>query len=272
MIKKILLCIKGNYFFRYTSKIIRDIISLYRAIEVHNMKEFNAYIDESGDEGIRKGIRYFVITAIIVEKEKDLNISKCIDKIKNNLEINIERQLHWNKIKGFPNKMMIMDIVSKQDLIIMNIIVDTDEIKRVPTDKIYYYYSGYLYERICWYMEEQKGVCNINISHRGNLKANDIINYVKNPHAKHNIDNSKIGTIKAIPNEKRKLLQLADCCCSALGQTLRYQDNTHLKYISKIISKYYRKNKNLLSYGIKIVPKLETLPKVINQILNNKNE
>ena len=39
-------------------------------------KEYNVYIDESGDEGINKRSKYFILTAIIVEKEKDLEISK----------------------------------------------------------------------------------------------------------------------------------------------------------------------------------------------------
>ena len=29
------------------------------------MIEYNCYIDESGDEGIRKGSKYFILTAII---------------------------------------------------------------------------------------------------------------------------------------------------------------------------------------------------------------
>jgi len=39
-------------------------------------KEYNVYIDESGDEGINKGSKFFILTAIIVDKEKDLEISK----------------------------------------------------------------------------------------------------------------------------------------------------------------------------------------------------
>ena len=35
------------------------------------MKEYNIYIDESGDEGINKGSKFFILTAIIVEKEKE---------------------------------------------------------------------------------------------------------------------------------------------------------------------------------------------------------
>ena len=67
-------------------------------------KEYNVYIDESGDEGINKGSKYFILTAIIVEKEKDLTVSKSVDDIKANLEMNIKSQLHWKLINGYPNK------------------------------------------------------------------------------------------------------------------------------------------------------------------------
>ena len=72
-------------------------------------KEYNVYIDESGDEGIRRGSKYFILTAVLVEKSKDLSVAKVVDKIKENLEINIKTQLHWNTIKGYPNKLMIME-------------------------------------------------------------------------------------------------------------------------------------------------------------------
>ena len=53
---------------------------------------------------------------------------------------------------------------------------------------------------------------------------------------------------------KEKILQLADCCCSALFQDLKYNNETHFKYIKEIKTKLYSKVKNLISYGLKLVP------------------
>ena len=86
------------------------------------MNEFNVYIDESGDEGINKGSKYFILTALIVSKEKDLETSKKVDEIKTNLEIDIKKQLHWKLLKGAPNKLMIMQYISKMDVNIINVI------------------------------------------------------------------------------------------------------------------------------------------------------
>lgn len=218
-------------------------------------KEYNIYIDESGDEGINKGSKYFILTAIIVEKSKDLEISKKVDDIKTNLEMNIKSQLHWKLIKGYPNKMMIMETIKDLDIKIINVIVDTKCIKLIPSNNIYNYFSGYLYERICWFMNEKNAVANINISSRGNLSKKSLSNYLNNKnHKKFEIDSSKIKSIKIIPNERKKMLQLADCCCSALFQALKYNDEKHFKYIKEIKNKLYCKGKNLISYGLKLVP------------------
>lgn len=218
-------------------------------------KEYNVYIDESGDEGINKGSKYFILTAIIVEKEKDLVISKSVDDIKTNLEMNIKSQLHWKLINGYPNKKMIMETIKNLDIKIINVIVDTKCIKMIPSNNIYNFFSGYLYERIFWYMNENNGVANINISSRGNLSKKALSDYLNNNnHKKFEIDNSKIKSIKIIPNERKKLLQLADCCCSALFQALKYNNEIHFNYIKQIKNKLYRKGKNLISYGLKLVP------------------
>ena len=132
-------------------------------------KEYNVYIDESGDEGINKGSKFFILTAIIVDKEKDLEISKSIDQIKEKLEINIKTQLHWKLLKGLPNKKMIMETISNLDIHIINIIVDTTSIKRIASNNIYNFFSGYLYERICWFMTDHNGKANINISSRNRI-------------------------------------------------------------------------------------------------------
>lgn len=218
-------------------------------------REYNVYIDESGDEGIKKGSKYFILTAIIVNKEEDLVIAKNIDIIKQNLEINIKNQLHWKLLKGRPNKIMIMETISKLNIKIINVVINTKSILLIPSNNIYNFFSGYLYERICWYMNDVNGIANINISARGNLSKKNLSSYLNSKnHKKFDIDVSKINSIKIIPNERKRLLQLADCCCSALFQALKYHDDNHFEYVSIKQNKIYIKNDNLLSYGLKLVP------------------
>lgn len=231
------------------------------------MEEYNVYIDESGDEGINKGSKYFILTAIIVKRTKDLETSRVVDKIKENLEMDKKSQLHWKLLKGLPNKNMIMTLVSNLDIKIVNVIIDTRCIKVIPSNSIYNYFSGYLYERICWYMNKINGLANINISSRGNLSKTKLNAYLNNKnYKKFNIDTSRIKGIKIIPNGRKKLLQLADCCCSALFQALKYNNKTHYEYINKIKDKLYIKNNNLLSYGLKLVPSNSKATELYNLI------
>lgn len=231
------------------------------------MEEYNVYIDESGDEGINKGSKYFILTAIIVKRTKDLETSRVVDKIKENLEMDKKSQLHWKLLKGLPNKNMIMTLVSNLDIKIVNVIIDTRCIKVIPSNSIYNYFSGYLYERICWYMNKINGLANINISSRGNLSKTKLNAYLNNKnYKKFNIDTSRIKEIKIIPNGRKKLLQLADCCCSTLFQALKYNNKTHYEYINKIKDKLYIKNNNLLSYGLKLVPSNSKATELYNLI------
>ena len=218
-------------------------------------REFNVYIDESGDEGIKRGSKFFILTALIVEKNKDLKTSKIVDSIKNNLEINIKSQLHWNTIKGYPNKIMIMKKTGISDITIINIVIDTNSINYINTNNIYNHFSGYLYERICWFVRDHNAIANIIISSRGsNLTKNNLILFLKKNNPKFNIEYNLIKDIKIYPNSKKKLLQLADCCSSALGQALKYNNKKHRKYIYYIKNKYYAYKNKYIGYGLKYVP------------------
>lgn len=218
------------------------------------MNEYNVYIDESGDEGIHRGSKYFILTAILINKKDDLNMSKIVDKIKNDIEIDIKCQLHWKLIKGYPNKLMIMTTVSKMKVSIINIVIDTSKIKFIHSSDIYNHFSGYLFERICWFVRDNNATANINISSRGNLEKQKLIDFLKNNNGKFNIDYEKIKNIKIYPNSQKKLLQLADCCCSALGQALKYNDDKHRNYILHLKPKFYSYNGKYLGYGLKYVP------------------
>lgn len=232
------------------------------------MKEYNVYIDESGDEGIHKGSKYFILTAVIVEKEKDLEISKSIDEIKSNLELNKKTQLHWNSIKGKPNKLMVLNTIAKNDITIIHVIIDTYSIKFIQSNRIYFYFSGYLYERICWFMNYKNGKANIIISTRGQLKKSDLLNYIsKNNNNKFKINTNYINSIKLVANNKKKLLQMADCCCSSLFQYLRYNDSITKEYIKILKPKIYNYNGKYVGYGIKLVP--STIINIENKITTN---
>jgi len=220
--------------------------------------EYNAYIDESGDEGINRGSNYFILTAIIVKKENDLDIARKVDSIKENLELNRISQLHWNRVKGRPNKQMIVDSIKDLDIILINVIIDTRKIKFIPSKDMYYYFTEYLYERISKMMIEMNGCASLYISSRSQLNKEDLIGYIKRRSKKHSIDYSRINLtkeqIKIHPNKQKRILQLADCCCSALGHAIKYNNKQCCDIYKPLLSKCYSRYNHINNYGIKFVP------------------
>lgn len=231
-------------------------------------KEYNVYIDESGDEGIGRGSKYFILTALVVDKDKDLEISKSVDLIKENLEMKNNTQLHWNGLKGIPNKRMILDTISNLDIVIINVIVDTYNVKFLPSNDIYHFFSGYLYERIAWLMNEKKAIANIFISSRTNLSTTRLLEYLNDKNNdKFNVDTSRIKNIKIVPNQNMKLLQLSDSCCSVLFQSLTKNNETYYDLLKIIKNKFYCRKGNVTSYGLKVVPNATGLVEY-NNLLN----
>lgn len=221
-----------------------------------NYENYNVYIDESGDEGVRRGLKYFILTAVIVKSSQDLIVSKSIDKIKMELELDIKSQLHWKLLKGKPNKKMVIDTIAKQNITIISIVIDTDNIQFIQSKDMYNYFSGYLYERVSEFMIKKRGKANIKISSRGNLNKKQLYNYLVNHKSEYKIDFERVDleNIKIYPNSQKKLLQMADCCCSALGQTLRYNDDTSCKIYKPLLNKYFSKQGTIYNKGFKIVP------------------
>ena len=60
-----------------------------------------------GDEGIKRGNKWFILTAIIVPKAYDLTLSNKIVKIKEAMHMNRKDQLHWNRILKYDKKIQI---------------------------------------------------------------------------------------------------------------------------------------------------------------------
>lgn len=55
------------------------------------MSDCTIYIDEAGDLGINRGIKWFVLSAVIVEKADELNIRAKMNNVKTRLNI---REIH----------------------------------------------------------------------------------------------------------------------------------------------------------------------------------
>jgi len=224
--------------------------------------EYLAYVDESGDEGVKRGTEWLILTAVIVEKEKDLAISKSISDIKTVLNIPPHKPFHWKLIrnKHTSKKRLVIDRIAKEDFHYINIVVNTYDLENIQASSkiLYNYFCRFLIERITWYVDENSGTVKIIFSNRSNTSWDDLEEYISNlcSTGQCEIRDEVITDIEIYETVQKKMLQFADACSSSLGEALNkdiygYFDE---RYILKLNDKLYRRNGKLLSYGLKIFP------------------
>lgn len=222
-----------------------------------SINEYNVYIDESGDEGIKRGSKWFILTAIIVPKEYDNKLSQKIVDIKTSMNMNRKDQLHWNKILKYEKKINIIYQLIAENFKIIHIAINTNEITTLKSKDIYPYFMSYLIERVTYYIKHNKAKCNIFISTRqDNSKTKN--EYLKqeliNTRSYHHIRADCINNIKFIDNRDRNLLQLADVCCSSFAQAIKYNQEDQWEYVLKLKSNILNYKGNIIGNGIKFYP------------------
>ena len=227
---------------------------------MENRIVYNVYIDESGDEGIKRGSEWFILTAIIVPKEYDLTLSNKILKIKNAMNMARKEQLHWNKILKYDKKIQIIYDLISENFKIIHVAINTYKINKLKSKDIYPYFMSYLIERVSYYVDNNKGKCNIYISTRNeNSKEKNLHlkNELMNKRRYHHINSKCINNIKFIDNRDRNLLQLADVCCSSFAQAIKYNTSQEWEYVLKLKSNIWNYKGKFIGYGIKFYPPIE---------------
>lgn len=225
-------------------------------------KKYLAYIDESGDEGIKKGTVWFILTAVIVEKETELKISKTIDEIKSKIGISSGKPLHWKELrnKNVSKKRYIIDRLSKEDFVYTNVIINTYDMEneKLQGKLLYNYVCRYLLERISWYVGDNNGTVDIVFSNRSNISYPELKEYMETLFNDNECQIRKhvITSFSVFEPSQRKMLQFADACASSLAEafekdSLGYYDE---RFVMTLQKKLYRRKGKLLSYGLKIFP------------------
>lgn len=220
--------------------------------------EYNIYIDESGDEGIKRGSRWFIMSAVIVEKSYDTLLANKIIEIKKCLNLKKNEQLHWTKLSKCDNKKeYIIDELENQNFKIIHVAIDTNNITYIKSADIYPYFLSYLFERVTYFLARKKSIGNFTISTRNDYtkeKYDYIKKFLSTKQKFHKINISKINDIKFVSNNKLQLLQLADICCSSFSQCLAYNKEKNWNLVLKLKNKIVKHNDNIINIGIKFFP------------------
>ncbi len=130
------------------------------------MSDCTVYIDEAGDLGIKRGTKWFVLTAVIVDKKDEPEIRTRMTAIKSKLNIH---EIHLRKTADFMKRAVIVRELASMPFTYMNIIVDTSkfDVSKIPDPMIAYnYVCKYLLQRASWFLRDNSKTADIVLSAR----------------------------------------------------------------------------------------------------------
>jgi hypothetical protein len=135
-------------------------------------------------------------------------------------------------------------------------------------NQLYFYMTRYLIERLSWLCRDHRpnategdGRVAITFSRRGGMQYDSFREYLELLKTDHEVRIHwpviDIGAVSAADHSSSASLQLADAIASAFAAGFepdRY-GNCEPRYAETLKPITYNRNKNYLSYGVKIVPK-----------------
>lgn len=222
------------------------------------MDKYMVYIDESGDEGIQKGTKWFILSAVMVQKCNDLSLSKVIDEIKPVLGISNSKPFHWKELrKNISKKRFAIDKLNEKDFVYTNIIVNTYDMKSTELQgKLLYNYScRFLLERVSWFVNENNSRADVIFSNRSSTSYKDLEKYIDSIKNYGQIK-PVFDSFKAIDMLQLKNLQIADICANSMHDAFEKDSFgfTEERFVQTLSPKLYRRKGLLDKYGLKIFP------------------
>ena len=230
------------------------------------MSEANCtiYIDEAGDLGVGKGTQWFVLTAVIINKNSEKQIREIISSIKR--ELNLET-IHFRQLRSFEQKAYVVKELSGSPFEYINVILDTHKLdlskllgnrthfSEKPSIILYNHACRYLIERVSWVLRDTNRIGDVVLSSRGTARDGELIEYLNSKliHYGNNEVSNCFGKICSKPATSWDMLQLADICATSMfyyHEINRYGFVVPC-YTYKLRNSLYRRNGKILKYGMK---------------------
>ena len=249
---------------------------------------FQAYIDESGDEGFKfrntddeqASSDWFVLAAFITRKKTDIETVKVIDKIRQEFTLHPRKHIHWKKLKH-PQKVRYAQIMAGLQTRIIGVCVHKPSLlepeKFQERYRLYFYVVRYLIERISWLARDRHnpgkwggdGTVELLFSNRQGMSYDEMRNYLRllekqkgsGQDVRIEFDRIPIDKLKTQTPGRSMGLQLADASAGAFFNALERDrfGNTEPRYLNMISPVLYRHERTPKGYGLKIVPR-EAIP------------
>lgn len=220
------------------------------------MKNCTVYIDESGDLGYGTGTRWFVLSAVIVDKDKEKEVRQTMNMIKTRLNV---RDIHFRKITDFYRRSYLVNELNNGEFTYTNVIADTNKLdsSKISSPVIAYnYMCRILLERVSWFLRDTNRIADVVLSSRGTSRDGELIQYIKEkliPYSDNKIVSDVFGSVTAKTANSWDLLQLADVCATTtfLAYEINKWEFCTPCYFEVLKNHIYKYKGNIMSYGIK---------------------
>lgn len=220
------------------------------------MEKSTVYIDESGDLGRGTGTKWFVISAVIVDKEKERPIRQTMNAIKSRLNV---REIHLRRISDYYRRAYLVRELNNEDFTYVNIIADTNKLdcsKIVSPAIAYNYLCRMLLERVSWFLRDTGRMADIVLSARGTSRDGELIEYIQEkliPYGNNQIASGVFGNITAKTANSWDMLQLADVCATTtfLAHEINGWGFRTPCYFKVLQNHLYKYGDKVMSYGLK---------------------
>jgi hypothetical protein len=249
---------------------------------------FIAYIDESGDDGLPGKYRvaghqggssnWLTISASVWRYSRDLEAVQWRDEIRQQLPEQARRKpLHCLKLTHQQRVMACQFLAGKS---MRSICIMANKPVIPPNiytrrNQLYFYMSRYLIERISWFCRDMRpevpegdGRVKIVFSRRGGLSYEGFQSYLTRlkdgdqDGVKIQWTVIDIEGIEARDHSAKAGLQIADLVayCMTAGLEPDAYGNCEQRYAEILRPLIYKRGNNFLSYGVKLVPRIEQIP------------
>lgn len=222
------------------------------------------YIDEAGDLGINRGTQWFVLTAVIINKDAESHMRSVLKAVKKDLNLD---NIHFRKLRNFEQRAYVINKICNSEFEYINIILDTSKLDinklkasrssftEKPSVILYNHACRYLIERVSWLLRDTHRTGEIVLSSRGTSRDAELIDYINDKllsYSENEISN-QFSRIYSKTAESWDMLQLADICATSMFYY--HEINTYgflLPCHAMKLRKYlYQRSGSIDKYGIK---------------------
>ena len=246
---------------------------------------FVAYVDESGDEGFKLGSgssEWFVLAAVVLRRENELEQVKLIDDVRQQLNSNRKpehqipsrKPLHFRDLRHEPRKFYAARI-AQADLRTISVLVCKSDLASPESFSVeptlYHYAVRLLLERVSWYCRDNArkddsgdGSTELVFSNRAGLNGGSLGAYLTHlethqPALEYRAAPGilRLDQISTYSHGRRMGLQLADAVASSYFYAVEPSPYglTEDGYARLLLPRAYRHEGALWGYGVKLVPR-----------------